>query len=83
MHVSPDPITTREQAAQERETLLDLIARGLYCTTAGALGTDHTEPSAEALTQARPVTTRHPARSDPLTPGPCRPMDAAIGPARH
>ncbi|QRV31811.1 hypothetical protein I6J42_33575 [Streptomyces californicus] len=55
MHVSPDPITTREQAAQERETLLDLIARGLYCTTAGALGTDHTEPSAEALTQARPV----------------------------
>ncbi|MBD3549982.1 hypothetical protein [Streptomyces sp. JV180] len=55
MHVSPDPITTREQAAQERETLLDLIARGLYCATAGALGTDHAEPSAEALTKARPV----------------------------
>ncbi|MFI9194261.1 hypothetical protein ACIG0A_33785 [Streptomyces californicus] len=55
MHVSPDPITTREQAAQERETLLDLIARGLYCTTAGALGTDHTEPSAEVLTQGRRV----------------------------
>ncbi|KOU54868.1 hypothetical protein ADK56_03340 [Streptomyces sp. MMG1522] len=54
MHVSPDPITTREQAAQERETLLDFIARGLYCTTAGALGT-HTEPSAEVLTQARRV----------------------------
>ncbi|MFF8747805.1 hypothetical protein [Streptomyces californicus] len=55
MHVSPDPITTREQAAQERETLLDLIARGLHCAAAGALGTDHTEPSAEALTKARPV----------------------------
>ncbi|MFJ8848379.1 hypothetical protein ACIRFF_36460 [Streptomyces cyaneofuscatus] len=54
MHVSPDPITTPQQAAQERETLLDLIARGLYCTTASALGV-HDEPSAEALTKARAV----------------------------
>ncbi|MFJ3940813.1 hypothetical protein [Streptomyces parvus] len=55
MHVSPDPITNPEEAAQERETLLDLIARGLYCTTAGALGAGHDEPSAEALTKARAV----------------------------
>ncbi|MFI5905843.1 hypothetical protein [Streptomyces cyaneofuscatus] len=55
MHVSPDPITTPQQAAQERETLLDLIARGLYCTTASALGAGDDEPSAEALTKARAV----------------------------
>ncbi|RLV64196.1 primosomal protein N' [Streptomyces sp. CBMAI 2042] len=55
MHVSPDPITTPQQAAQERETLLDLIARGLYCTTASALGVGHDEPSAEALAKARAV----------------------------
>ncbi|MEU3008756.1 hypothetical protein [Streptomyces sp. NPDC007020] len=55
MHVSPDPITNPEQAAQERETLLDLIARGLYCTTVSALGTGHDEPSADALTKARAV----------------------------
>ncbi|MET9097187.1 hypothetical protein ABZX72_34485 [Streptomyces cyaneofuscatus] len=55
MHVSPDPITNPQQAAQERDTLLDLIARGLYCTTASALGAGHDEPSAEALTKARAV----------------------------
>lgn len=55
MHVSPDPITTQEQAARERDTLLDLIARGLYCTTAGALGDGHGDPSADALTKARTV----------------------------
>ncbi|MEU4032421.1 hypothetical protein [Streptomyces anulatus] len=55
MHVSPDPITTHEQAAQERDTLLDLIARGLYCATASALGDGHGEPNAEALTKARAV----------------------------
>ncbi len=32
MHVSPDPITTLEQAVRERGTLLDFIGRGLYCT---------------------------------------------------
>lgn len=55
MHVSPDPITTPEQAARERDTLLDFIARGLVCTMAGALGDEHGEPSEEALTKARPV----------------------------
>ncbi|MFD8956552.1 hypothetical protein ACFXKH_35820 [Streptomyces caelestis] len=55
MHVSPDPITTQEQAAQERDTLLDLIARGLYCTTASALGASHDEPGTEPLMKARTV----------------------------
>ncbi|MET9208251.1 hypothetical protein ABZW38_24280 [Streptomyces bacillaris] len=55
MHVSPGPITTPEQAASERDTLLDFIARGLVCTMAGALGDGHGEPSEEALTKARPV----------------------------
>ena len=61
MHVSPDPITTREQAAQERENLLDLLARGLYCTlatataTATASGAGHDEPSEEALARGRAV----------------------------
>ncbi|MFL0021328.1 hypothetical protein ACJBCE_00045 [Streptomyces sp. NBUL23] len=55
MHVSPDPITTPQQAAQERDTLLDLIARGLHCTLADALGDGHGEPNAEALTKARAV----------------------------
>ncbi len=32
MHVSPDPVTTLEQAARERGILLDFIGRGLYCT---------------------------------------------------
>ncbi|MFJ1838937.1 hypothetical protein ACIOJ9_34370 [Streptomyces sp. NPDC088175] len=55
MHVSPDPIRTREQAARERESLLDFFARGLCCTMASAVGTDHGEPSEEALTKARVV----------------------------
>ncbi|MCR8945158.1 hypothetical protein NW249_23865 [Streptomyces sp. OUCMDZ-4982] len=55
MHVSPDPITTPEQAARERGTLLDFIARGLVCTMASAWGDGHGEPSEEALTKARPV----------------------------
>ncbi|WP_285574220.1 hypothetical protein OG521_00145 [Streptomyces sp. NBC_01463] len=55
MNVSPDPITNREIAAQEREKLLDFFARGLCCTTASAFGTGHGEPSAEALTKARTV----------------------------
>ncbi|MFE8979091.1 hypothetical protein ACFYM7_37630 [Streptomyces cyaneofuscatus] len=55
MHVSRDPITTPQQAAQEREILLDLIARGLVCTTASALEAGHDEPSAEALAKARAV----------------------------
>ncbi|MFJ6235368.1 hypothetical protein ACIQH0_14875 [Streptomyces griseus] len=53
MHVSPGPITTPQQAAQERDTLLDLIARGLYCTTAGTLGDGHGELSAESLEYRR------------------------------
>ncbi|MCK7627980.1 hypothetical protein MUU72_33665 [Streptomyces sp. RS10V-4] len=55
MHVSPEPITTREEAAKEREKLLDFFARGLCCTVAhGALG-DGGEPSEEALTKAKVV----------------------------
>ncbi|MEV6477696.1 hypothetical protein [Streptomyces sp. NPDC051657] len=55
MNVSPDPITTQEQASKERETLLDLFARGLICTTASAVGADHGEPSDEVLTKAKAV----------------------------
>jgi len=59
VHVSPDPITTPEEAAQEREKLLDFFARGLYCTVAhGALG-DGAEPSEEALTKAKAVADDH------------------------
>ncbi|WP_042435567.1 hypothetical protein [Streptacidiphilus anmyonensis] len=55
MHVSPEPITTREEAAQEREKLLDFFARGFHCTIAhGALG-DGGEPSEEALTKAKAI----------------------------
>ncbi|MFH8873780.1 hypothetical protein [Streptomyces griseus] len=83
MHVSPDPITTPQQAAQERDTLLDtlldLIARGLHCTLAGALGDGHDEPNAEALTKARAVADDYVAAyeerlvklaADNATPGP-------------
>lgn len=51
MHVSPDPITTLEQAARERDSLLDFFARGLYCTMTTAVGggDGHGEPSEEAL----------------------------------
>ncbi|MFI9019283.1 hypothetical protein ACIGZI_35235 [Streptomyces griseus] len=55
MHVSPDPITAPQQAAQERDTLIELMARGLYCTAAGALGDGHVEPNAEAITKAKVV----------------------------
>ncbi|MGW4221492.1 hypothetical protein ACWEJZ_31305 [Streptomyces bacillaris] len=57
MHVSPDPITTPEQAARERDTLLDFFARGLYCTmtTAAGGGDGHDEPSEEALSKAKAV----------------------------
>ncbi|MEW9513884.1 hypothetical protein [Streptomyces bacillaris] len=57
MHVSPDPITTLEQAARERDTLLDLIARGLHCTMTSITsdGVGHDEPSEEALTKAKAV----------------------------
>ncbi|MFJ4609452.1 hypothetical protein [Streptomyces griseus] len=55
VHVSPDPITTPQQAAQERDTLLELIARGPYCTAAVALGDGHGEPSEEALAKAKAV----------------------------
>ncbi|MFC9189303.1 hypothetical protein [Streptomyces cyaneofuscatus] len=51
----PDPITTQDQVSQERDTLLDLFARGLICTAASAVGADHGEPSEEALTKARAV----------------------------
>ncbi|MGW1440842.1 hypothetical protein ACWD7M_37100 [Streptomyces griseus] len=79
MHVSPDPITTPQQAAQERDTLLDLIARGLHCTLATALGDGHGEPSADALTKARTVADDYLAAyeewlvklaADNATPGP-------------
>ncbi|MFI6143386.1 hypothetical protein ACIBCC_34995 [Streptomyces griseus] len=55
MHVSPDPITAPQQAAQERDTLLDLIARGLHCTLADVLGDGHGEPNTEAITKAKAV----------------------------
>ncbi|MEU5836424.1 hypothetical protein ABZ820_22520 [Streptomyces diacarni] len=55
MHVSPEPITTQEEAAQEREKLLDFFARGLYCTTAHVALGDSGEPSEEALTKAKVV----------------------------
>ncbi|MBV7674226.1 hypothetical protein STHAL_32785 [Streptomyces halstedii] len=55
MSVVPDPITTQEQAGKERETLLDLIARGLYCTTACVAGGDHGQPGEEALAMGRRV----------------------------
>ncbi|MFD4020640.1 MULTISPECIES: hypothetical protein [Bacteria] len=55
MNVSPDPITTQEQAAKERETLLDFIARGVLCATASALGDDHSEPGEDALAKGRAV----------------------------
>ncbi|MET8347349.1 hypothetical protein [Streptomyces microflavus] len=53
MNVVPDPITSQEQASKERETLLGFIARGLYCTTAGATGADHGQPSDQALAMGR------------------------------
>ncbi|GAB3127419.1 hypothetical protein GCM10027160_52030 [Streptomyces calidiresistens] len=48
--ISPDPITTREEAAREREKLLDFFARGMCCAVAhpGA-------PSEEALAKGRAV----------------------------
>ena len=50
MHVSPDPITNREEAAEEREKLIDFLARGVYCTAA------HGDDSSEgALTAAKAV----------------------------
>ncbi|MFJ9574533.1 hypothetical protein [Streptomyces bacillaris] len=55
MNAVPDPITTQEQAAAERETLLGFITRGIYCTTAGATGADHGQPSGEALALGRTV----------------------------
>ena len=55
MHVSPDPITTPDQAAQEREKLIDFIARGVYCTVAHVALGDAGEPSEEALAKARVV----------------------------
>lgn len=80
MHGSPDPITTQEQAARERDSLLDFFARGLHCTMASVSG-GHGEPGEEALARSRAVaddylaayeqwlvklaaTTPHPARSD-------------------
>lgn len=50
MHVSPDPITNREEAAKERENLIDFLARGLYCTVAHS-----DELSEEALTASKAV----------------------------
>lgn len=50
MHVSPDPITTPEDAARERATLLDFFARGMCCAVA-----HRDAPSEEALTKARAV----------------------------
>ncbi|MGW5295867.1 hypothetical protein [Streptomyces cavourensis] len=57
MHVSPDPITTLEQAARERDSLLDFFARDLYCTMSTAAGAEngHGEPSEEALSKAKAV----------------------------
>ena len=55
MHVSPEPITTREEAAQEREKLLDFFARGLCCTIQHVALGDGIEPSDEALTKAKVV----------------------------
>ncbi|MBK5996507.1 hypothetical protein JHN53_33780 [Streptomyces sp. MBT58] len=54
MHVSPDPITTQEQAARERDNLLDHFARGLYCAMASFSG-GHGEPGEEALAKSRAV----------------------------
>ncbi|MGW5353346.1 hypothetical protein ACWERV_22905 [Streptomyces sp. NPDC004031] len=50
MNVSPDPITSREEAAVEREKLLDFFARGLCCAVA-----HRDEPSEEALAKAKAV----------------------------
>lgn len=57
MHVSPDPITALEQAARERDNLLDFFARGLYCTMTAATGggDGHGEPGEEALSKAKAV----------------------------
>jgi hypothetical protein len=51
VHVSPEPITTREQAAQERENLIDFFARGMSC----AIAHGGVELSEEALTAAKVV----------------------------
>ncbi len=53
MHVSPDPITTREDAAQEREKLLDFFARGLCCVVAHRASAGRAEPSEDALAKAK------------------------------
>ncbi len=57
MHVSPDPITTLERAARERDNLLDFFARGLFCAMTAAVGggDGHGEPSEEALSKAKAV----------------------------
>ncbi|MFF0630609.1 hypothetical protein [Streptomyces sp. NPDC004296] len=55
MHVSPEPITTREGAAQEREKLLDFFARGLCCTLEHVALGGGNEPSEDALTKAKVV----------------------------
>ncbi|MCX5215642.1 hypothetical protein OG689_41545 [Kitasatospora sp. NBC_00240] len=53
MHVSPEPITTLEEAAQEREKLLDFFARGLCCAVAHGASADLAEPGEDALAQAK------------------------------
>lgn len=50
MNVSPDPITNREEAAQEREKLLDFFARGVCCAVA-----HREDPGEEALAKAKAV----------------------------
>ncbi len=55
MNAVPDPITTQEQAGKERETLLDFIARGIYCTTASASEGGHGLPGEEVLVLGRKV----------------------------
>ncbi|MFF4484554.1 hypothetical protein ACH4TQ_49270 [Streptomyces sp. NPDC021218] len=51
MNVSPEPITNLEEAAQEREKLLDFFARGLCC----ALAHRDDPICEEALTKAKAV----------------------------
>lgn len=50
MNVSPDPITNPEEAARERDKLLDFFARGLCCAVA-----HREDPGEEALTKAKAV----------------------------
>lgn len=55
VHVSPEPITTREEAAQEREKLLDFFARGMHCAIAHGGSGGGVEPNEDALTAAKVV----------------------------